>query len=495
MAGFDPFLVTVDAWTQGDAAGLEITDSGFITGPRLAGLQAGDRVLSVNGWPLDDFRALRKAERKTRRTDHCTYSVIRGRIPLVVHLELEAAVDPGPILLEILKPGDPGFPDLVQDVDEVRRISRRALWSALADPERPLVSIPDHPTGIDRLLQVPEGVPLLESLDLEPGDSIQLPWSSRTGYRDEDFFALLLLDTQVHILRSGQTRDKLLLDLVGPPPPQAETFVLENPSLKRMVDIPETRLALAQEENRCLANHWMRQALLEELLNEAAWHPALYLDEPAGLILRDTGPEFYRLGMGTETLVEQINGETPVSYEDIVRILTENPDAWTLQIRAITSTRDRDVFAIFSGESQVIEVVFNASPEPVSFQDRNRHLQATRTQITTESELGALAMIRVTMHKDSDGEVDGIRLSGIRRASKWSMMGFKNGDIVHRVNEIPLTSIGAGVKLGQLIEEADTHTRLVFQVTRRNQPMTITTTFTETEEWVLLPSDTSPAEE
>ncbi|MFT4978891.1 MAG: type II secretion system protein C [Myxococcota bacterium] len=79
------------------------------------------------------------------------------------------------------------------------------------------------------------------------------------------------------------------------------------------------------------------------------------------------------------------------------------------------------------------------------------------------------SQIRVVPHKDSNGEVDGYRLSGIRRKSFFYQLGVKNGDIVHSVNGKPLTSASSGMDAYNSLADAKDFT---FELTRRNQKQT-----------------------
>ena len=78
--------------------------------------------------------------------------------------------------------------------------------------------------------------------------------------------------------------------------------------------------------------------------------------------------------------------------------------------------------------------------------------------------------VRVIPHKDAEGVVDGMRLSGIRRSSPFSEMGLKNGDVVHRAN---------GRELDHTYEWDAVLTRwtagetLLLDVTRRGEPQVI----------------------
>ncbi len=77
--------------------------------------------------------------------------------------------------------------------------------------------------------------------------------------------------------------------------------------------------------------------------------------------------------------------------------------------------------------------------------------------------------IRVVPHKDTSGEIDGYRLSGIRRGSLFDKLGIKNGDIVHGVNGMALTSADGALKAYQSLQSESGFT---FDLTRRNQKQT-----------------------
>ena len=77
--------------------------------------------------------------------------------------------------------------------------------------------------------------------------------------------------------------------------------------------------------------------------------------------------------------------------------------------------------------------------------------------------------IRVVPHKDTGGDIDGYRLSGIRRGSLFDKLGIKNGDIVHGVNGMGLTSADGALKAYQSLQSESGFT---FDLTRRNQKQT-----------------------
>lgn len=77
--------------------------------------------------------------------------------------------------------------------------------------------------------------------------------------------------------------------------------------------------------------------------------------------------------------------------------------------------------------------------------------------------------MRVVPHKDADGNIDGYRLSAIRRGSLFDKLGIRNGDIVHGVNGMPLVSTDAAFQAYQTLQNDSSFS---FEVTRRNQRQT-----------------------
>ena len=77
--------------------------------------------------------------------------------------------------------------------------------------------------------------------------------------------------------------------------------------------------------------------------------------------------------------------------------------------------------------------------------------------------------VRVVPHKDGDGNIDGYRLSAIRRGSLFDKLGIKNGDIVHGVNGQALTSTEGALSTYQTLRNEKNFN---FDLTRRNQRQT-----------------------
>jgi len=86
-------------------------------------------------------------------------------------------------------------------------------------------------------------------------------------------------------------------------------------------------------------------------------------------------------------------------------------------------------------------------------------------------DLDSLArMGRAIPHRGPDGEIDGYRLSGIRRRTIGEKLGIKNGDIVHAVNGHPLTSMQGAMSAYTSLQSESSFN---FEVTRRGQKMTL----------------------
>ena len=76
------------------------------------------------------------------------------------------------------------------------------------------------------------------------------------------------------------------------------------------------------------------------------------------------------------------------------------------------------------------------------------------------------SQVRVVPHRGTDGEVDGYRLSGIRRSSLFDKLGIKNGDIVHTVNGRELNSTSSALDAYQSLQN---ERNFSFEITRRNK--------------------------
>jgi type II secretory pathway component PulC len=77
-------------------------------------------------------------------------------------------------------------------------------------------------------------------------------------------------------------------------------------------------------------------------------------------------------------------------------------------------------------------------------------------------------MARAIPHRGPDGELDGYRLSGIRRNSVLSQLGIRNGDVIHAVNGHSLSSVQDAMGAYQGLQS---ESGFAFDVTRRGQKM------------------------
>lgn len=82
-----------------------------------------------------------------------------------------------------------------------------------------------------------------------------------------------------------------------------------------------------------------------------------------------------------------------------------------------------------------------------------------------------MSMVRLVPHKDEQGEVDGYRMSGIRRGSVARKLGFLNGDILHSVNDVVVGSMSTALEVVEGLQDAD---HVTVQVFRRSQLLTRT---------------------
>jgi type II secretion system protein C len=76
------------------------------------------------------------------------------------------------------------------------------------------------------------------------------------------------------------------------------------------------------------------------------------------------------------------------------------------------------------------------------------------------------SQVRAVPHKGPDGQVDGYRLSGIRRKSLFYKLGVKNGDIIHSVNGKSLDSMGNAMDAYNSMQG---ERNFNFELTRRNK--------------------------
>jgi type II secretory pathway component PulC len=87
-------------------------------------------------------------------------------------------------------------------------------------------------------------------------------------------------------------------------------------------------------------------------------------------------------------------------------------------------------------------------------------------------EFGALG--RLILHRGASGEMDGFRLSAIRRGTALDALGIKNGDILHELNGAPLyPSLEEILQSLQRIR-AEKPEQVTVKLTRRGEIMEVT---------------------
>ena len=95
-------------------------------------------------------------------------------------------------------------------------------------------------------------------------------------------------------------------------------------------------------------------------------------------------------------------------------------------------------------------------------------------QSVIDGAMGSIEMlagqVHASPHKGPDGQVDGYRLSAIRKGTLLEKLGIKNGDIIKGVNGTPLTSAEGAMSTFTSLSSQKNFT---FDVTRRSQDTTL----------------------
>lgn len=109
--------------------------------------------------------------------------------------------------------------------------------------------------------------------------------------------------------------------------------------------------------------------------------------------------------------------------------------------------------------------------EQIVKQDDDTYIIDRQLYDASLQDLDALSrMARAIPHKDPSGNIDGFRLSGVRRNQLLYNLGIRSGDVVHGVNGKPLTSIAEAMNAMQTLQRESNFT---FEVTRRGQKKTM----------------------
>ena len=75
---------------------------------------------------------------------------------------------------------------------------------------------------------------------------------------------------------------------------------------------------------------------------------------------------------------------------------------------------------------------------------------------------------RALPHRGNDGDIDGYRISQLPEKSR--SLGFENGDIVMRINGVPLDSVRA---IDDIVESLRLTRGAIVELVRRGEPVTL----------------------
>ena len=89
-------------------------------------------------------------------------------------------------------------------------------------------------------------------------------------------------------------------------------------------------------------------------------------------------------------------------------------------------------------------------------------------EIDSAMEIESLTKLgRALLHRNADGELDGYRLSGLRSGTLPTKFGFRDGDVIHRLNDMDLHSVAAAAEAWTTYQDAS---EFRFQISRDGKP-------------------------
>ena len=94
---------------------------------------------------------------------------------------------------------------------------------------------------------------------------------------------------------------------------------------------------------------------------------------------------------------------------------------------------------------------------------------AVELALTQTDELARMG--RALLHRGPDGAFDGYRVSGILAGTLLDELGIANGDIVHQVNGVSLTSVSACLQAYETLTQPE---QIEVLLTRRGAPVELT---------------------
>ncbi len=181
----------------------------------------------------------------------------------------------------------------------------------------------------------------------------------------------------------------------------------------------------------------------------------------------------------SSALIAEEKGDGAAGYGIGDNLLDEGTIVRIEQRRVIIKRSDGTVEYIAMEEGKSFKKESDSGSSKAKSDDEDEDIQKTGdNKYVVEQELvdkilenpeKLYSQVRVVPHKGADGEIDGYRLSGIRRKSFFARLGVKNGDIVHAVNGKPLTSMSAAMEAYNSMQSSKDFN---FDLTRRNQKQT-----------------------
>jgi type II secretion system protein C len=157
----------------------------------------------------------------------------------------------------------------------------------------------------------------------------------------------------------------------------------------------------------------------------------------------------------------------------------QNTDAEVIEIeqKRVTLRRSDGSIETLFAEGETVTTASKTSSATGEGDDEvqeigeNKYLVSREMVDSQMNDLEGLSrMGRALLHRGADGQYDGYRMSAIRRDTLADKLGIRNGDIVHGVNDMPLTSMqGAMGAFTALQNEAEFN----FEITRRGQKVTL----------------------
>ena len=170
----------------------------------------------------------------------------------------------------------------------------------------------------------------------------------------------------------------------------------------------------------------------------------------AALLMLENSNETNGYGVGDKIL------DATITRIETERVIVQRGDG-----------REEFILATEQAASSRNDGVASAEPtgeEGISKVSEEEYVISRELVDQTLSDLDAVSkMARARPHKDGDGNVDGFRLSGVRRNKLLYQIGIRSGDVVHSVNGQPLTSMQEAMGAWQGMQNSSA---FEFEITR-----------------------------